>query len=136
VRIDELCPRDRAACLRAESRNRFDDFDTQAADRDVRINRLLHGPTPLRADNGDPSTYLWAACFAPEDMPRIVRERHEGKWGFRWSPDSGSGEVYSRGETRGKDWLPNHRAAIAAVEKAADHFRRTVRAVTVIIVKK
>jgi hypothetical protein len=76
MRIDELCPRDRAACLRAESRNRFDDFDTQAADRSVRLIGRLPGPTPLRADNGDPSTYLWAACFAPEDMPRApVRTR-------------------------------------------------------------
>jgi hypothetical protein len=70
MRLDELCPRDRAACLRAQERSRFDDFDTQAADRSVRLIGRLHGPTPLAADNGDPTTYLWAACFAPEDMPK------------------------------------------------------------------
>jgi hypothetical protein len=74
MRLDELCPRDRAACLRAQECNQFDDFDTQAADRNVRIIGRLHGPTPLAADNRDPTTYLWAACFGPENLPRIVRE--------------------------------------------------------------
>jgi hypothetical protein len=105
VRIDELCQRDRAACLRAQERNRFDEFDTQAADRDVRLIGRLHGPTPLAADNGDPSTYLWAACFS-EDVPKVpVREPLvRNRWLLAWRRGAASTwrELWHRGEALGR----------------------------------
>jgi hypothetical protein len=83
MRLDELCPRDRAACLRAESHDRSSDFDTQKFERDVRLISRLHGPTPLAADNQDPSTYIWAACFGTENLP-TADEREMRRRKLHW----------------------------------------------------
>jgi hypothetical protein len=66
MRLEELCPQDRAACERAQEHNRADDFDTQAFNRSVRLIGRLHGPTPLMA--GQPR---------PDDLPlgRVLRNR-------------------------------------------------------------
>jgi hypothetical protein len=87
MRLEELCPQDRAACERAQEHNRADDFDTQAFNRSVRLIGRLHGPTPLAADNRDPTTYLWAAC-----------------WPLEFAPGKPMGGIYETGEAFPENW--------------------------------